>query len=962
MHIGLHYATILPLLSILALAASLANLALRDKEGHTRLLAMGATLAAAGWIIYTIPFLTLDYRLAEVARNSNDGLDPLIRWAASWSGGGSSLYLFSALTAAFTLYLMRRGANHRFTGAMTALLLASMVAALLNGAFDVMEEGGGIGINPLLKSYWILVHPPTTFAGYSMLLTAAIAILTGVRATGLLLAGWILLTLGITLGGYWSYETFGWGGYWAWDPVEISQLSVWLAAVAVIHSIGPISGMRRPMLLLLASSIPLALYVTRSGLSPLHSFAAANIGTAVLLAVSIVLLGIMLYMVAANEQVYRVINIVADTIRKRSVPGISVSIAGTLLILIALFVYASLMAPSLLTAIGIEATVPTMAEGVRFYHPILYPLFTTALAIIPAYFLSKELKTRGVVIYAISIVVTVITSIIVAMKYKIAPLAPTSTNIMMTTGLVVSLIVLSMLTISIIMGKNSRSRDLILKTIHIGIAITYIGILLSGTYAFNDIYLEKYNLKKGESINIGGINIKIIDYRYEKNNGVIDMHTHIVGKRVTALAAWQGISMLKDDMTPLVKELMLAQEEIKSNKTLKTIDTVIAVINNIKNVNMYLDGTGSLSMVTPNNTIIRIIDNDKISIVINNISMAASIDASNQQNLTDRYSYISLLVYASNMSIQSSNLTNSKPIKESKYYLVEFKDNVSISFRGISIRIERMIVTSNDVRIDNGVIIITSPVILVTEGTIGYNGVSIEVPGAYDYGLYLYSIARFGSSNVMGSVVNSTLADILLNPDILYSISSSGPGLLPLPSSVLDGVRLRVLLEIDAGGETTTREAVIRFEANGEALGIHGLVTDTLIIKDGLGDLYINVRPPQVNGFFGVYHELLPYYLKEARTGLSEAEYISLVAVMSAGHVVGGAGSLDPNSVGIQVERGIIDLYLLSEKFDPGESTINTSGIVVAVKYVPWVNLIWAGVAVMVLGGMAALLAYRMGS
>ncbi len=961
MHIGIHYATILPLLSILALAASLVNLALRDKEGHTRLLVIGATLAAAGWIIYTIPFITLDYRLAEVARNSNDGLDPLIRWAASWSGGGSSLYLFSALTAASTLHLMRRGANHRFTGAMAALLLASMVAALLNGAFDVMEEGGGIGINPLLKSYWILVHPPTTFAGYSMLLTAAIAILTGVRATRLLLAGWILLTLGITLGGYWSYETFGWGGYWAWDPVEISQLSVWLAAVAVIHSIGPISGMRRPMLLLLASSIPLALYVTRSGLSPLHSFAAANIGTAVLLAVSIVLLGIMLYIIAVDEQVYNVINTIAATMRKRSIPGITISIAGALLILIAIFVYASLMAPSLLTVIGIEATVPTMAEGVRFYHPILYPLFTAALALIPTYFLSKELKTRGIIIYLTLIIIVTITSIIVATGYKIAPLAPTSTNIMMTTGLTISLIVLSMLATSIIIGKNKRSRDLMLKTIHIGIAITYIGILLSGTYAFNDTYLEKYNLKKGESISIGDISIKIIDYKYEKNNGVIDLYTHIAGKRVTALAAWQGISMLKDDMASLVKELMLAQEEISNNETLKTIEKIITIINNIKDVDVYLNSVGSISIITENNTA-RIIDNEKINIIINNISVVVSIDIPSRQNLTDKYSYISLLINASSISIESSNLTNVSLIEYGKYYLVEFKDNVSMIFKDISIRIDRMIVASDDVRIGNSVITMTSPVILVTKGAIGYSGVSIEVPGVYDYGLYLYSIARFGSGSVMSSVVNSTLADVLLDPGILYSISSSGPGLLPLPSSVLDGVRLRVMLEVDAGGETITREAVIRFEANGEALGIHGLVTDTLIIKDGLGDLYINVRPPQVNGFFGVYHELLPYYLKEARTGLSEAEYISLVAVMAAGHVVGGAGSLDPNSVGIQVERGIIDLYLLSEEFDPEESTINTGGIVVAVKYVPWVNLVWVGVAVMVLGGVATLLAYRTGS
>ena len=887
----------------------------------------------------------------------------MIKWAASWSGGGSSLYLFSALTALFTLYIMRRGATYKFTAAMTSILLASMVAALLNGAFDIMEGGGGIGINPLLKSYWILVHPPTTFLGYSMLLTASIAMLSGIRAIKLFLAGWIFLTLGITLGGYWSYETFGWGGYWAWDPVEISQLTVWLAAVAVIHSIGPLSGLRKPMLLLLASSIPLALYVTRSGLSPLHSFAAANIGTAILLGISIVILGIMLYIVATDEKVYTVTNTVLSTIRRRNIPAIGITISGTLLILIALFVYASLLAPSILTAIGMDATVPTMSEGVRFYHPILFPLFTTALAIIPIYFLSKELKVKGILAYSIIIIISTLLSIVIGTRYKIAPLSSTNTNIMMAMGLTISLIVLGMLITSIIISRSRRGRDTVLKIIHIGMTITFIGVLLSGTYAFNDVYLEKYNIRKGESINIGNINIKVLNYIYEINNGTIDLDTHITGKRVTALAAWQGISTLEKDMAPLVKEVLLAQEEVTKNKTLTTIEDIIKNINNnmVKD-SIYISDIGSISMITVNETI-EMVNNDTISVLITDPSITISIESGQQnitQNSTERYSYISLIINGSNISVKSDNLAkNNYDIVNNVYYKIRFDRGTPIIIGGIEIGIIEIIVFGSEVNISGNKLVVSNPIMLVSKGIIKYNDINIDIPGKYDYGLYLYSIAKFRQTGVLSKVVDSTLADVLLDPGLLYSISSEGPGMLPLPSEVLDGVRLKVKLEVDMNGKSIIKESVVRFEANGEALGIHGLVTDTIVIKDGLNDLYINVRPPQVDGFFGVYHELLPYYLKEARNGLSEAEYVSLVAVMAAGHVVGGAGSLDP-SVGIQVERGMIDLYLLADSFSPSNSTINTDGLTIAVKVVPGVNLIWIGVAVMVAGGISALILYSL--
>jgi cytochrome c-type biogenesis protein CcmF len=104
----------------------------------------------------------------------------------------------------------------------------------------------GKGLNPLLQNYWMVIHPQILFIGFSSMAVPYANAVAGLLrkdftswirvATPWLVFGAMVLGTGIILGGYWAYETLGWGGFWGWDPVENSSLVPWLLCVATIHT------------------------------------------------------------------------------------------------------------------------------------------------------------------------------------------------------------------------------------------------------------------------------------------------------------------------------------------------------------------------------------------------------------------------------------------------------------------------------------------------------------------------------------------------------------------------------------------------------------------------------------------------------------------------------------------------------------------------------------------------------
>jgi len=155
----------------------------------------------------------------------------------------------------------------------------------------------GHGLNPQLENYWMAIHPPSLyigFVGFTVPFAFALASLIA-RETGdywikitrrWTMVSWIFLTNGIILGGLWAYEMLGWGGYWAWDPVENASFLPWLTGTAFLHSV--MIQERRDMLkawnifliILTFFMTIIATYMTRSGVvASIHAFAEGSIGT-----------------------------------------------------------------------------------------------------------------------------------------------------------------------------------------------------------------------------------------------------------------------------------------------------------------------------------------------------------------------------------------------------------------------------------------------------------------------------------------------------------------------------------------------------------------------------------------------------------------------------------------------------------------------------------------------------------
>jgi cytochrome c-type biogenesis protein CcmF len=221
-----------------------------------------------------------------------------------WAGQVGSFTLWLLCIAIIGVFLIRRESENHSAVMFFYMLVVSFFLTLLVAkspflrfAPEVLAQfpGGappdGQGLNPLLQNYWMVIHPPIVFIGFS-LLAVPFAFALGALARNNY-RDWVknsfpwtaiasfFLGAGIFLGGYWAYETLGWGGYWAWDPVENTSLIPWLLNLALMHGllIERSRGVfRRSNLMLAMFSFLLVIYgtfLTRSGVLAdfsVHSF------------------------------------------------------------------------------------------------------------------------------------------------------------------------------------------------------------------------------------------------------------------------------------------------------------------------------------------------------------------------------------------------------------------------------------------------------------------------------------------------------------------------------------------------------------------------------------------------------------------------------------------------------------------------------------------------------------------
>ena len=246
-------------------------------------------------------FLGDKFEYWYVASYSNREMELFYKITGLWAGQRGSLLFWALLLGFFASVAVftNRNKNREFmpyVAGVLQTLLAFFVVVLLFAQVNPFERldfipANGQGLNPQLQNYWMTIHPPTLYLGFTAFAVsfafAVSALLSGrldarwIQLTRKwILTSWLFLSVGIVFGMRWAYEELGWGGYWFWDPVENASLLPWLTATAFLHSIqiqekrGMLKVWNMSLVLMTFLLTVFATFLTRAGLiESVHTFA-----------------------------------------------------------------------------------------------------------------------------------------------------------------------------------------------------------------------------------------------------------------------------------------------------------------------------------------------------------------------------------------------------------------------------------------------------------------------------------------------------------------------------------------------------------------------------------------------------------------------------------------------------------------------------------------------------------------
>jgi len=259
-----------------------------------------AALIGGAFLILVWSYAVSDFSVLTVMENSHSAKPFIYKLTGAWGNHEGSMLLWALILAVFGAALARSvreipAALHQLTLGVQAMIAWAFLAFILftsNPFARLMPAPpDGAGLNPLLQDIGLAIHPPFLYLGYvgfSVPFSFAVAALIRGRADSVwarlvrpwALAAWSFLTVGIALGSWWAYYELGWGGWWAWDPVENASFMPWLAGTALIHSIRVVErrdALKSWAVLLAILTFSLSLvgtFLVRSGvLTSVHAFA-----------------------------------------------------------------------------------------------------------------------------------------------------------------------------------------------------------------------------------------------------------------------------------------------------------------------------------------------------------------------------------------------------------------------------------------------------------------------------------------------------------------------------------------------------------------------------------------------------------------------------------------------------------------------------------------------------------------
>ncbi len=484
---------------------------------------------ASGILLHAL--VVHDFSLVYAADYTDRHLPLFYRITAFWAGQAGSL-LFWALCCAVCGTLFQFGRAYRtlsvatrsryqvfYLGIMAffCLLLITWSNPFL--VYAPHPPADGNGMNPLLQNPGMIFHPPLLFMGYAgFLVPGCLALACAFERSGeaspwseavrsFFIVAWALLTAGIVLGAWWAYMELGWGGYWAWDPVENASLLPWLIATAALHTM--VLEQRRDKLhgvnVLLTGLTTIAAlfgtYLTRSGVvQSVHAFGDGGVGTPLLLCVAVLLATTLIAARAARRPE------AAPPAGLESREGFVIltswlSAALTIIILLATLwpVLTALWngaapAGAQPSAHEVEGAVGLTQD---FYNLVCLPLFAVLIVLMAA---CPHLAWKGGLRDKLGAAVAAgVFCLSVAVLWLADYREPTA---LLASGAACAVLAGSVL--HIIRNRGDR-RSLCASFVHAGIALMALGIAFSGPYKTE----VRVALAKGESVTLGNRHVTL---------------------------------------------------------------------------------------------------------------------------------------------------------------------------------------------------------------------------------------------------------------------------------------------------------------------------------------------------------------------------------------------------------------------------------------------------------------------
>jgi cytochrome c-type biogenesis protein CcmF len=342
-----------------------------------------------------IAFLSDDYSLQYVWQFSSQDMPLQYKFSAIWGGMDGSMLLWCAilsLSSAVVALQVRKVpldiAPWMLSFLSSSLVFFTTITLFVTNPFRYINAPflppGGEGLNPLLQNPYMAIHPPMLYLGFTTF-TVPYAFCMGALCSGRLtvewirltrvwtLLAWAFLTVGITLGSHWAYIELGWGGFWAWDPVENSSFLPWLTATAFLHSaiVQDRKGLLKTWNIWLISITygltVFGTFLTRSGIvQSVHSFAETDVGWVFLVYLSFIFVSTLALTIYRRKEL--IPNRSIDSFFSREAAFL---VNNLILLSITFAVIWGVMFPVLSEALtGEKQTI-----GIPFFNKVTIPLF-----------------------------------------------------------------------------------------------------------------------------------------------------------------------------------------------------------------------------------------------------------------------------------------------------------------------------------------------------------------------------------------------------------------------------------------------------------------------------------------------------------------------------------------------------------------------------------------------------------